>query len=113
MSDMSSSATKLYAASRSAALSAAFLLAAASTAMPHGDAQWIQNGNYRAQSGEHCCGVSDCGAIPAQDVQHVKDGYVVRGFHVKFGDTLPSTDGQYWGCTKPGGIRCFFAPLMG
>ena len=113
MSCKSSSIVRRYAPIRLAALSAAFLLAAATTAMPHGDAQWIQNGNYRAASGEHCCGVSDCGAIPVQDVQNVKDGYIVRGFHVKFSDTLPSTDGQYWGCTKPGGIRCFFAPLLG
>jgi len=109
----SSSVARAYHLTRLAALSAAILLAAARTAMPHGDAQWIQNGNFRAQSGEHCCGITDCGAIPAQDVQNVKDGYIVRGFHVKFSDTLPSTDGQYWGCTKPGGIRCFFAPLLG
>jgi len=113
MAENSSSIVRVYAAIRMAALSAAFLLAAAGAAMPHGDAQWIQNGNYRASSGELCCGPIDCGPIPAQEVQNVKDGYIVRGFHVPFSQAMPSTDGQYWGCTKPGGIRCFFAPLMG
>lgn len=101
------------AALRLAVASTAFLLAAAGTAQPHDDAKWIEDGRYRAQTGELCCGPTDCGAIPASDVRHVPDGYIVRGYHVPFSETLPSTDGQYWGCTKPAGIRCFFAPLMG
>lgn len=96
-----------------AVLAAGIIVAVTTPARSHGDAQWIQNGNYRAQTGEHCCGISDCGPVPVQDIRHVRGGYEVRGFFVKMADTLPSTDGQYWACTKPGGIRCFFAPLMG
>ena len=82
-------------------------------ALAHDDARWIQDGNYRAQSGEHCCGISDCGPVPVHDIRHVLGGYEVRGIFVPMAHVLPSTDGQYWACVKPGGIRCFFAPLMG
>lgn len=95
-----------------AAVLAAFLLPG--PALAHGDAQWIQsNPTYRDAAGVHCCGVNDCAPVPASEVYTVSNGYFVRGFHVPLGQTLPSLDGQFWACVKPGGIRCFFAPLMG
>lgn len=88
-------------------------VALASVALAHDDAQWIADGKYRASSGELCCGPTDCGIVPAHEVRHVPDGYVVRGYHVPLGEILPSHDGKVWACVKPGGLRCVFVPLMG
>ncbi len=84
-----------------------------SYAFAHGDAEWIMRGNYRAATGELCCGPTDCAAVPAGEVETVRYGYIWHGHFVRSRDALPSTDGQFWACTKPDGVRCFFAPLMG
>lgn len=79
-----------------------------SLAQAHGDAQWIADEKHRAVSGELCCGPEDCGPVPDREVERVRDGWLVKGHFVPWGEALPSVDNHYWACTKPGGIRCFF-----
>lgn len=103
----------------------------------HGNPNWIANGNYRSPiDAEHCCGISDCVAISADDVTKTAGGYHIRGLltygierregivitpgqmsNVWVDEDVPqaqvqvSRDGQYWRCKKPDGSRrCFFAP---
>ena len=96
-----------------AAILAFAVLIVSSPAWAHGDAQWIMRGGYKDATGASCCGPQDCSAVPASEVETNRYGYIWRGHFVRGRDALPSTDGQYWACTKPGGIRCLFVPLVG
>lgn len=81
-------------------------------ARAHGDASWINDGKYTDANGVHCCSVTDCGVISADDVAAVPGGYSVRGFLVPHGSVHSSKDAQHWACTKPGGYRCLFIPSL-
>jgi hypothetical protein len=87
-------------------------------ALGHGDAAWIQNGNYRNLSGanEHCCGINDCHKILRSDVQSRPGGYYVvsLGLLVPYNQAQVSEDDTFWVCVRPDGVmRCFFSPSQG
>lgn len=87
-----------------------------SLAAAHGDAEWIMRGDYRAPTGEHCCGPEDCFKLDAADVAVVPGGYMVKSVNefIPAEAALLSEDGNYWRCKRSDGSRrCFFAPGMG
>ncbi|MGO1074743.1 hypothetical protein [Inquilinus sp. CA228] len=97
---------------------AAAVALAATGAVAHGPAAWIQNGHYRNLSGSHeeCCGPHDCSSIAARDVEVRPDGYLIRplGILVPVNQAQASEDQTYWICRKPdGSMRCFFIPNVG
>jgi hypothetical protein len=100
------------------------------SALAHGPAKWVQDGNYKNALGELCCGERDCGMQASGNITRVQGGYQVdaefqvehpvrgpilfrvKGF-VKDEDATPSPTGDYWACSWGGSLKCFFAPLPG
>lgn len=85
-----------------------------SPAKAHGSAEWIQRGGYKNSIGELCCGVKDCSAIDAADVQSRPDGYYIVSLKetVPYHEATPTPPeiGGYWRCYWGGKRKCFFAP---
>lgn len=86
--------------------------------LAHGDAWWIQEGNYRSALDAHCCGEKDCVALPAGAVVITKSGWLV----VETGEIFPehgpgvhrSIDNQFWRCMySDRTTRCLFVPFSG
>lgn len=50
------------------AILAAFVLARAFPARAHGLYSWINDGNYKAADGSHCCGLADCLEVKPGDI---------------------------------------------
>ncbi len=74
---------------------------------------WINHGNYRSPNGEHCCGDTDCSAVPATEMMPTAAGWLIEslGEVVPYSEAQPSQDGQFWRCKRyDGSRRCFFAP---
>ena len=108
---------------------ALFMVAMAKAARAHGPAQWIQDGAYKNQVGELCCGERDCGFFKSGSIERVDGGYKVDAdFQVEFGGTAtvihvngfvedahatPSPTGEYWACVWGGQLKCFFVPPPG
>ena len=91
---------------------------AAGAALAHGDALWIQNGQYRNLSGRHeqCCGEHDCRRLLRTEVETRPGGYWVRtmGILVPYDQAQVSEDEFFWICIRPdGAMRCFFAAAQG
>ena len=81
----------------------------------HFEYAWINDGNYKAKNGTHCCGMSDCKEIAERDVRE-RNGM----FDTPFGPVDPkgvyqSRDGKVWVCRRhwpystPDG-SCLFIP---
>jgi hypothetical protein len=89
--------------------------ALASTALAHGDADWINQGGWRNAVGELCYGERDCAVVPGvRAVSVPAPGYrLPDGEFVPQSEALPSPDGQFWRCVWGGERKCFFAPPMG
>lgn len=87
------------------------------TARPHGDAEWIADGNFVSAAGERCCGEQDCHAVPPQSVQLIGDTYFIadgnRTYSIKDRDAQDSIDERYWLCAWGVGLKCFFRPKLG
>jgi len=74
---------------------------------------WINHGNYRAPTGEHCCGPNDCFMVPANDMTPTAAGWLIKslGETIPYSEAQPSEDGDFWRCKRyDGSRRCFFAP---
>jgi hypothetical protein len=100
---------------RSIAIAIGMATAAASPAGAHGDFDWINKGDYRNLSGDHCCGKDDCYKLDADQVKESREGYSVPtyGVTVPYKEVLKSEDGHYWICRTSAKMRCFFAPHSG
>ena len=95
---------------------AALVAAFSFPAVAHDDAQWIQDGQYRNQLNEWCCGPADCERLADGDVSPADGGYLIKSFneHVPQIETMPFSPDGYWRCRKPDGTRrCFFIPPSG
>lgn len=84
-------------------------------ALAHGEAEWINRGNYKNPiTGELCCGEHDCRQVPPEDVSETRgQGYYIKSLTeiVPRAEVQTSLDGNYWRCHRPDGTRrCFFAP---
>ena len=99
------------------------VLLACGAARAHGAAQWIQdNPNYTDMDNPniHCCGPSDCGPWPEEDVEVTPDGFHLKstGETIPFKKTYLTEPDQvghsaYWRCkrrTDPPQTRCLFVP---
>lgn len=84
------------------------------TVHAHESAAWIQQGQYKNAIGELCCGERDCAEVPAEDVQVVPGGYLIKSINefIPHREALPSPGG-YWRCYWGGKRKCFFAPFSG
>jgi hypothetical protein len=74
---------------------------------------WINHGNYKAPTGEHCCGDNDCTMVPAGDVRPTAAGWLIEslGETIPYSEAQTSEDGEFWRCKRfDGSRRCFFAP---
>lgn len=74
---------------------------------------WINHGNYKAPTGEHCCGDNDCTMVPARDVRPTAAGWLIEslGETIPYSEAQTSEDGEFWRCKRfDGSRRCFFAP---
>lgn len=83
--------------------------------LAHGDAEWImREPGYRDAQGAHCCGPTDCAALPPGAVAETPDGYriVATGELMRWGErgVYLSRDDRYWACTRGGITRCLFIP---
>lgn len=78
----------------------------------HGESDWIRKGGYQNKKGESCCGHNDCFRVDPNQVDVMRDGYLLWSVEfVPYGEVMASRDGSYWRCRKPDGSRrCFFAP---
>lgn len=87
-------------------------MASASKVRAHDSAQWIQDGNYKNEVGELCCGKRDCFELPSDDVKVTAQGYYIISIkeNVPFSESSPSPTGTYWRCQWGGMRKCFFAP---
>jgi len=77
---------------------------------------WINHGNYKAPTGEHCCGDNDCSLVPASDMKPTAAGWLIKslGETIPYSEAQQSEDGSFWRCKRyDGSRRCFFAPGMG
>jgi hypothetical protein len=86
--------------------------------LAHGDASWIMaEPKYRDAAGIHCCGPSDCAAVPNVTVIRVRDGWRVVATGRVFRDDDPdlyiSIDERTWLCNRQGVDRCLFVPGAG
>jgi hypothetical protein len=92
-----------------------FLATAVRHSRAHGEAQWIQDENWKNAVGELCCGERDCHQLAEDDVEVRRDGYFVRSLNVVIphGQALPSINGRFWVCIWGGEVKCFFAGPMG
>lgn len=68
--------------------------------------EWMMDGGYRNQVGEHCCSPNrDCNPIPSSDVERSKGGWIYKptGELVPDGNVHRSRDPQdrYWRCAGP------------
>ena len=92
-----------------------FALLLPSSALAHDQYDWINKGNYRNTSGEHCCGKFDCYEVSPERVQQDSQGYSLpdHQLSVPGHQAIPSEDGRYWVCKAGTRLRCFFAPLNG
>lgn len=99
-----------------AATLAAAVMLAATYALAHGDAAWIQAGSYVDQDNVHCCGVHDCAVAQPGELKAIPGGWL----HVPTGTTIPtdkpgvypSIDLQLWRCVRGGQLKCVF-PAVG
>ncbi len=99
----------------SVAVAALVPFAAPGPALSHDAYDWINKGNYRNTSGEHCCGKFDCYEVSPERVQQDSQGYSLpdHQLSVPGHQAIPSEDGRYWVCKAGTRLRCFFAPLNG
>jgi len=81
-------------------------------ASAHGPAQWINDGQYKNEMGELCCGERDCAELADDDVSATADGYFIKSLRetVPYSQAQPGRDGKYWRCQWGGERKCFFAP---
>lgn len=97
------------------------LLLGSSSAIAHGDAEWIQNDDrYRDMddSSIHCCGPSDCHTWPAADIELKPGGYLVKSLNKfinanKVYITRPDKIdiSEFWLCLRGNmSVRCLFVP---
>lgn len=81
----------------------------------HGEYAWINDHNYKAADGTHCCGIADCREIELKDVSH-QNGMMMTPFGaVSPRGTYQSRDGKTWVCRRhfPSGTAlnsCLFIP---
>ena len=101
------------------AMLAIAVLFVSAIARAHGDAEWIQKGNYVSHTNEFCCGTNDCFQV---HVSLSEDGYSFLSpldgknvYQVPERDALQSENAHYWACLDlmNGRVRCFFRPAMG
>lgn len=93
-------------------IAGAIALLLVSSASAHGPAQWIQDGNYKNNVGDLCCGERDCGELADGDVVAIPGGYFIKSLNetVPTSQATPSPDGKYWRCFWNGQRKCFFFP---
>lgn len=91
-------------------------------AWAHGEADWIEKGQYKAPSGSLCCGPRDCVQLPDGAVTLANGTFMFkldgRLLSTPVRESQVSTDDHYWACIGIGGddkprVRCFFRPAMG
>jgi hypothetical protein len=97
---------------RTVALAGALFLSLTGQAGSHGPAQWIQDGGYKNNVGEFCCGERDCAELAAGDVVPTLGGFLIKSLNetVPFSAATPSPDGKFWRCYWNGQRKCFFYP---
>jgi hypothetical protein len=74
---------------------------------------WIDHSNYKAPTGEHCCGDNDCKMLEESDMQATPAGWFIRSMDetIPYSEAQTSEDGAFWRCKRSDGSRrCFFAP---
>lgn len=92
-------------------------------AISHGDAEWIQNGEYKSptEPGISCCGVYDCDELDWSQVKYIPSTamYAVqwRGNTLTYPESKvirESKNGNPWACSPNNTkIRCLFIPPPG
>lgn len=85
------------------------------TLIAHGDAAWIQaEPRYRDAEGIHCCGPTDCAAMPEGAVEETERGYLIKATGELIDWTAKgvyvSRDDHFWSCFRGGRTRCLFVP---
>lgn len=101
-----------------AILVAAMLLAPTLT-LAHDEHEWINNGKYKNQRGEHCCGKGDCERISEQEVFDGGDYFIFKPTNERINrnHAHKSEDGNFHRCFyRSNGVkmtRCFFYPIGG
>lgn len=100
------------------ALACAAILVAMAAAWPHGDAAWIQSGNFKGPDGTLCCGVADCHRLAPDEVKYRPGAFTVLWKdkalpfderHVKL-----SHDNDWWACIPADSfVRCLWRPPVG
>ena len=84
--------------------------------LAHGIYAWINDHNYKAADGTHCCGWLDCREIDLKDVSQGPGGMMMTPFGaVSPKGTYQSRDGKTWVCRRhfPSGTAlnsCLFVP---
>jgi hypothetical protein len=78
------------------AIFAVFMMAMNNAARAHGPAQWIQDGHYKNQVGELCCGERDCGFFKSGTVEHVEGGYQVDAAKLDANRPTHSSHHFFW-----------------
>lgn len=76
----------------------------------HGVYAWIDDFNYKAVDGSHCCGWNDCRELQRSDVQERRDGFMTPGGLVDPKAVYQSRDGKVWLCRTN---KCLFLPEGG
>lgn len=101
-----------------AAVAATLLLFPAHDPMHLSD--WIQNGGFKdPQSGQVCCGESDCKPVPDYGITQTEGGYYIsesREFFPTNRVLWQSRDGRWWRCApwengQQLRTRCLIGPI--
>lgn len=98
-----------------AALTIAFLaLTTAYPAQGHGLFAWINDGNYKAADGTHCCGMADCVEVKPSDLIGEGSTYRTPYGEIDAKGVYQSRDGKAWVCRRQQGAgprsSCAFVP---